>query len=670
MENGNAKQQIVDKIKEKSNILVTVSKDPSVDELSAALGLTLLLNKMKKHATAVFSGAIPPAITFLDPEKTFENTVDSLRDFIIALDKEKADHLRYKVDGDVVKIFITPYRTTITNDDLEFSQGDYNVELVLALGVQNRDELDGALAAHGRILHDATVVSVMAGGEESDLGSINWREEKASSLSEMLVGLVDGLKSDKPLLDEQIATAFLTGLVAATDRFSNDQTSSRVMTMAAQLMTAGANQQLIASKLEAAHEIGPDAEKTPPATESENADGTTDMAEGESTKLTRNSKKSTKPTKKADDGSLTISHEKTGDVDEVAQTTEAEGQTAAAKKAEEELAKQAQEVPAAQQETAAKKAEQDLAKQLASVAPAATAATPSVADLQKDLAAANADMSEAATQEPGEAAPVEMTPELSEQEPAMGGTLNATTEQAAEDKRRALKDDRNKTILTHGGGKYITDSQPAFQSPLNAAAQPAVEPPNVDPFKEATLPSITGVRASGDHAPQAPAPSFESPAPQPLPAPAHREQPPVAPEPAPAPPVETLADLDRQNRAPAADHEEARAAVNAAFSAVPFSPAGNPAENIGAQSFGDISHEEQPASMATPAPEAPLLPPPPPMPDFSSLPPLPPQQAPESAPMGALPPEKLEDVLGGAPAPVAAQPQSNDPAQFRIPGQG
>ena len=88
------KQQIVDKIKDSSNILVTVNSNPSVDELSAALGITLLINKLNKHATAVFSGAIPPAISFLDPEKTFESTVDSLRDFIIALDKEKADHLR------------------------------------------------------------------------------------------------------------------------------------------------------------------------------------------------------------------------------------------------------------------------------------------------------------------------------------------------------------------------------------------------------------------------------------------------------------------------------------------------------------------------------------------------------------------------------------------------
>jgi hypothetical protein len=250
-----AKQQIVDKVKSSTNILVTVSNSPSVDALSAALGLTVMLNDLGKHATAVFSGTVPSAMEFLEPNKTFENTTDSLRDFIIALNKEKADHLRYKVDGDVVKIFITPYRTTINSDDLEFSQGDYNVELVLALGVENQDHLDAALEAHGRILHDATVATISAGEAVSQLGSIDWSDPQASSLSEMLVTLADGLKTDKPVLDGQIATAFLTGIVAATDRFSNNRTTSRVMTLAAQLMAAGADQQLIAAKLQEGHEI-------------------------------------------------------------------------------------------------------------------------------------------------------------------------------------------------------------------------------------------------------------------------------------------------------------------------------------------------------------------------------------------------------------------------------
>lgn len=248
-------QLIVDKINSSTNILVTVSRDPSVDDLSAALGLTALLNKLGKHATAIFSGTIPPAITFLEPDKIFENTIDSLRDFIIALDKEKADHLRYKVDGDVVKIFITPYRTVITGEDLEFSQGDYNVELVLALGVENQEHLDNSLAAHGQVLHDAVVVTLSAGEKISQLGSIDWHDDNASSLCEMVTIISDFLKTDKPVLDKQIATALLTGIVAATDRFSNLRTSSRVMTLAAQLMAAGADQQLIASRLQESHQI-------------------------------------------------------------------------------------------------------------------------------------------------------------------------------------------------------------------------------------------------------------------------------------------------------------------------------------------------------------------------------------------------------------------------------
>ena len=120
-EDGKAKQQIVDRIKDVSNILITVGKNPSVDELSAALGLTLMLNKMDKYGTAVFSGTIPPAIEFLKPDKTFRNNVDNLRDFIVALDKEKADRLRYKVEDEVVRIFITPYKEPISEGDLEFS---------------------------------------------------------------------------------------------------------------------------------------------------------------------------------------------------------------------------------------------------------------------------------------------------------------------------------------------------------------------------------------------------------------------------------------------------------------------------------------------------------------------------------------------------------------------
>ncbi|HTH71762.1 MAG TPA: hypothetical protein VL737_00165 [Candidatus Pristimantibacillus sp.] len=257
------KQEIADRLKQANNVLVTISNNPSVDQFAAAIGLTLVLSKLGKHATAVFSGAVPSTIEFLEPDKTIEPNTDSLRDFIISLDKTKADKLRYKVEDKVVKIFITPYRTSISDKDLEFSQGDFNVDAVVAIGVHSQTDLDQAITAHGRILHDATVITINV-RPQADLGSINWLVPGASSLSELTVELVDAI--DKGVLDSQIATAFLTGIVAETKRFSNEKTSPDTMSISAELMAAGANQQLVATKLEeAAPPPAPAPAPVPPA---------------------------------------------------------------------------------------------------------------------------------------------------------------------------------------------------------------------------------------------------------------------------------------------------------------------------------------------------------------------------------------------------------------------
>ena len=252
MSKNNAQEQIIAKLKESESILIAVNDNPSVDELSSALALTLAINNSGKHATAVSSGKMPDALTFLRPEKTFENSVDSLRDFIIALNKEKADHLRYKLVGDHVKIFITPYRSVISEKDLEFEQGDFNIDFVLALNVESQDRLDGALAAHGRIFHDASVGILTVGENQTNLNGTHWHAENASSLSELAVQIIESL--GKKNLIQSVATALLTGVVAETDRFSNSKATAEVMSLAAKLISSGADQQLVVSKIREAEE--------------------------------------------------------------------------------------------------------------------------------------------------------------------------------------------------------------------------------------------------------------------------------------------------------------------------------------------------------------------------------------------------------------------------------
>lgn len=244
----NFERRIADKIQNSENILVALSRDPSVDEMAAAIGLTMFLDGLQKHTTAIYSGATPDALEFLRPAETFETNTDSLQDFIIALSKDKADHLRYKLDGDFVKVYITPYKTVLSEGDLEFSHGDYNVDLVLALGVPQAVDLDEALSEHGRIMHDATIVDITCDAP-GRFGEIEWSDPSASSVSEMVAKLIFAMQGKEAVVDKEIATALLTGIVAATGRFSNDRTNSKTMQLASKLMTMGADQQLISANV-------------------------------------------------------------------------------------------------------------------------------------------------------------------------------------------------------------------------------------------------------------------------------------------------------------------------------------------------------------------------------------------------------------------------------------
>ena len=715
---SNSKQLIAEKIKQSANILVTVSSSPSVDALTAALGLTLMLNKLDKHATAVFSGVIPPAINFLEPNKTFENNVDSLRDFIIALDKDKADRQRYKVEDDVVRIFITPYRTKISQADLQFSQGDFNVDLIIALGVEDQKDLDQAITAHGRILHDATVVTINAVSQRSALGSIDWQDAHASSLSEMLASMADSLKSG--ILDQQISTALLTGIVANTERFSNVKTTPHVMTIAAQLMAAGANQQLIATKLQTIPApVSPRREKSK-------------VPQGEAGKKVNAAT--------ADDGEMHINHG-----EEQQQPAPLPMEPVAPPPEPMQPAPPELELPIA---PPAAQSFDDL-KQAIQQETVQTAPQRQMISEPPTPGSHNINDSESEDVKPPEDEEGYLTTHPSWQgreikPPSMGGTLNATAEQALQDKmRQESEEKRNHTILTHGGGEAQPQrpvQQPSGkrrrkksgggqgqQNQQNQPAQEAVAAPAPPPMPAVTPPEPTPLASQPEPAPNPefqPMPEPSVPAPESIvpvpPAPAAEPEQklpeiPIAPPPlvvseplappiepvqtAPAPEVSpviptveppvpqaphepTLEELERD----AASHAtqtvmpqtlselEAEARQHATQAAASQQTSSNPPAPIAPSELGAMPMPQPIATTPVPQPAtSPAgLPPLPPMPDFGTLPPVP-----NSSGLPPLPQQPLRQpatpqppVLPSTPVQPPSTPAAPvDPAQFRIPGQ-
>lgn len=239
-------EKVAEKIQRGANILIALSKDPNLDEMSAAIALAIVLDQQKKHVTAIYSGKTTNALEFLKPEETFEKDTSSLQDFIIALNKSKADHLTYKLDGDYVKIYITPYKGQVKKEDLEYSYGDYNVDLVIVFNVNAGTEIDSALSEYGRIMHDASAINITSGlpGRFADL---EWSDPEKSSVCEMVYDLLKELEITE--LSQEVATALLTGILSATERFSNNRTKPTTMAVASKLMEAGADQQLISANI-------------------------------------------------------------------------------------------------------------------------------------------------------------------------------------------------------------------------------------------------------------------------------------------------------------------------------------------------------------------------------------------------------------------------------------
>ena len=250
--------KLVSEIKKANNILIALNSNPTVDELTSAMGLTLMLNKNKRRAVSIFSGETPNVIKFLKPEEIFDRNVDGLRDFIVTLNSDKADRVVVKLDDGVVKVFITPNNTIISKNDLGYEQGEYNVDMVIALGVKNKDSLDKALSSHGRILSNAFVASVSVDQDSSSLGNLDITLPNYSSYAQFVADLpqlIDEGEHDddyEMAMDDAVATALLTAIVSTTNRFSNNKTTPEIMSLVSDLMKVGANQQRVVGEIEQA----------------------------------------------------------------------------------------------------------------------------------------------------------------------------------------------------------------------------------------------------------------------------------------------------------------------------------------------------------------------------------------------------------------------------------
>jgi nanoRNase/pAp phosphatase (c-di-AMP/oligoRNAs hydrolase) len=242
------KQQTSEAIRQAETILITTGQHPTVDQIAGVMALAAILRKFGKKVSAIISDPLPAPAAFLGTDG-LDKGLTGMRDFVLKVDVSKAevDKLRYEVEDGKLNIYITPFKGGFAPSDVTFDHGDFHYDLAIVLGVANRNRIDKVYADNPKLFGSIPVINLDFHRINENYGAVNLIEPTASSLCEMLIALSESLQSG--LVDADIATIMLAGLMASTDRFTASHTTSKSLTVAAQMMAAGARQQQVVKGL-------------------------------------------------------------------------------------------------------------------------------------------------------------------------------------------------------------------------------------------------------------------------------------------------------------------------------------------------------------------------------------------------------------------------------------
>jgi phosphoesterase RecJ-like protein len=239
------KQQVVDVLKNSQNILLLTHKNPDGDAIGSILGLYLSLKKLGKEVTAVSNDLPSSVFDFMSGVKNISQNFASGRDFVISLDTSKvsADKIMYRTANGKLDIIITPSNGRFKEGMLSCCDGSFRFDSIVVLDSPDLERIGSPYEKNPELFYDIPVVNIDHHAGNDFFGKVNLVDLTATSTSEILVSILEALTGDPKFINEDIATALLTGIITDTNSFQNTNTTPKSLTVSAQLVAFGARQQ-------------------------------------------------------------------------------------------------------------------------------------------------------------------------------------------------------------------------------------------------------------------------------------------------------------------------------------------------------------------------------------------------------------------------------------------
>jgi bifunctional oligoribonuclease and PAP phosphatase NrnA len=246
---NNIQRNIIDLLKRHNKILVLPSSPPDGDAIGSAIALYIALRKLDKEVTVVCHDPIPEVLDFLPSTKIIGGKISSTNDFIISIHTRKSqiDQIKSSIEEDKVNIIITPKDGHISESDIIFNKGKIAYDLIITVDCAELSQLRDIYENNIEIFQEIPVINIDHHVSNTHFGRINYVDIMASATTELLLPLLETLGKEEgtQLIDEDIATLLLTGIITDTGSFQNANTTPRSFEKASELIAYGARQQEI-----------------------------------------------------------------------------------------------------------------------------------------------------------------------------------------------------------------------------------------------------------------------------------------------------------------------------------------------------------------------------------------------------------------------------------------
>ncbi len=236
-------KQVIDLIRRSKKILIMPSSPPDGDSIGGAIATYLVLKKLDKEATIVSRADIPELLQFLPHTNMVGNNLSSSTDFIISINCQdvKIENIKSTKDGDDINIVVTPKEGHLTEDNITFNKGKVDYDLIITVDTAELSQLGSVYENNIELFHQVPVINIDHHISNTHFGKINYTDIMASSATELLLQLFEDMGKEEgiDLIDEDVATLLLTGIITDTGSFQNANTTPKSFASSAKLIAYG-----------------------------------------------------------------------------------------------------------------------------------------------------------------------------------------------------------------------------------------------------------------------------------------------------------------------------------------------------------------------------------------------------------------------------------------------